>query len=152
MNTAETKSELHQALEDLEALLETPIVPGELPEWCKSAKKGCAAVHAALTPKLKDHEIIYKQIGREDPTLQPRVETMQAEDERLAAEAEYLDDQFVRAAAAADIVEPNEQPAEALAQELADRAIQYVIAIRKQEHAVRTWYIEALERDRGDKD
>ncbi|MCC9608746.1 hypothetical protein LOC68_08725 [Blastopirellula sp. JC732] len=152
MGKVETKPDLHQALEDFENLLETPIIPGELPEWCQSAQSNCVTVQESLLKKLKDHVSIYKQIELEDPSLESHVLTMRAEDERLRTESEHFLSEFTRAAATAEIAEPNEGLVEQLAGEIADRAIQFIIAIRKQEHAVATWYIEALERDRGDKD
>ncbi|PQO46749.1 hypothetical protein [Blastopirellula marina] len=152
MRETNTKPDLHQALEDFENLLETPVIPGELPDWCQSATAACTVVHEMLMRKLDDHVSIYKQIEQEDPSLESHVETMRQEDETLRIESRRFLDEFARASSLAEAAEPNEGLVEKVADGVADRAIQFVIAIRKQERAVATWYVESLERDRGDKD
>lgn len=152
MREANTKLDLHQALEEFENLLETPVIPGELPEWCRSTAAACTAVHELLMRKLDDHVSIYKLIEQEDPSLESHVEVMRQEDETLRIESRRFLDEFARTASLAEAAEPNEGVVERIADGIADRAIQFVIAIRKQEKAVATWYVESLERDRGDKD
>lgn len=152
MDEAEKSPDLHQALEQFENVLETPIVSGELPEWCQTAKTCSIAVRASLLRKLDDHVSIYAQIEAEDPALESHVQTMREEDDTLRSESEHFVDEFTRAAATAEAAEPNENLTQQLAGEIGDRAIQYIIAIRKQERAVATWYVESLERDRGNKD
>ncbi|UUO04767.1 hypothetical protein M4951_15375 [Blastopirellula sp. J2-11] len=152
MRKVEATPDLHQALEQFENVLETPVVPGELPEWCQSAMTCCVSVHQLLLRKLDDHVSIYLQIEQEDPSLESHVQTMREEDDTLKSESEHFVDEFTRAAATAEVAEPNENLVQQLAGEIADRAIQFIIAVRKQERAVATWYVESLERDRGNKD
>jgi len=150
MKTREQRSALREALATLEKCLETPVVPGELPEWAERAQAACRDVESHLKREIDEvHPEMFRQIRGEDPGLAPRVDDLREEDknllEKMGRVASYLD----RLRPAAGAVEPEENRMEEYVQKAVDAGLELVLAVRKQETAISTWYMEALERDRG---
>jgi hypothetical protein len=141
---------LNEALTRLETALVSPVVPGELENWTREAQQAAAEVQPTL--ERFTHDVLhaqYAQIGKADPELLPRVETLIEEDQQLLAEL-----QSVRATLA-DIVTklPEARKDENLVLSQLGRAEQqgtaFVLRVRKQMVAAGTWLDEALFRDRG---
>jgi len=80
--TARKDNGFLSALAEFERCLETPVVPGELPNWANAARAACESVGRLLREKV-------------------------------------------------------------------DEALGFVIQARKQQTALKTWYVEAFQRDRG---
>ncbi|MBW3597283.1 MAG: hypothetical protein KY475_08415 [Planctomycetes bacterium] len=142
--------QLAEALETLEQRLETPIVPGELRDWIEEAAEAADRVETLLKSQLNDtHGKLLAEIREQDEGLAPRVEQLQEDDARLREQlAEVV--QIAHALRnAEDRVEPDEQLASEATSELVDKGLELVIAARKQETAIATWYVESFERDRG---
>lgn len=138
------------ALDELERCAESPFIPGELERWH-------AAVSESLqrfTPLLKEHAQTvhpaeFQNITDEDPELLQRVELMREEDREIECEAERLLEDAARLQPAVQRVEPDEARVETTLTRFANAMLGFVIRVRKQEIAVRTWLGEAFGRDRG---
>lgn len=148
--TNQWEEPFHTALDELERCAETPFVPGELERWHSALFEGLRH----FTPHLKQHTremhpAEFQNIEDEDPELTRRVELMRAEDRELEQEADRLIDDAARLEAAVHKAEPDEARVEAPLTRLANATLGFVIRVRKQEIAVRTWLGEAFGRDRG---
>ncbi|MCA9111872.1 MAG: hypothetical protein KDA52_18105 [Planctomycetaceae bacterium] len=142
--------ELHQALEFFEASVESPFVPGEIERWI-------AAVELAwnrLLPTLNwlitvRHPDEFAEIRQEDQELIRRVQQMRQEDAAIDSAAVELEQRISLIETAISNIEPDEVQVRTTLENFVDDAIGLIIRIRKQELAVRTWLLEALNRDRG---
>jgi hypothetical protein len=144
------ESGLSEPLQNLEVCLEAPVVPGELPQWCAAAHAACAAVRQPLkTAIAQTHAATYRDILREDPGLASRVDAMRDEDRLLVARLDELQSLLRTLCPAAEAVEPDEARLDVSVEQATDAGLEFVIAVRKQEAALTTWLLEALERDRG---
>ncbi len=147
---AVSNAELTAALETLEQRLETPIVPGELASWVEEAVPAWDRAEAQLRSHVETmHPKQLKEILRQDRGLAARVEQIQQADADLLQQIGQVRQIVNKLRAAADDLEPDEKPAEDATTALVDQGLQMVIAARKQEAAISTWYVEAFERDRG---
>jgi hypothetical protein len=150
MNTQKPKSALHESLDRLETCLETPVVPGELPGWCDDAEHACMEVKSHLSREVAEiHPPLFEQIQAEDPALAPRVEEMCEIDKQLLTEVEQVAAYLDRLTEIAGEIEPDEAKVDEHVQRAVDRGLQLVLSVRKQDTALTTWYMEALDRDRG---
>jgi hypothetical protein len=143
-------SKLDEGLERFEAVLVRPVVPGELPAWARSVSERCSQVVTALRGWIdEDHRPRYAEIRDRDDGLLRRVEHMQQEDAALLDSGARLEADLSRFAADAHRLGPREGELESDRSDLAKRGLDFVIRIRTQESALRTWYGEAFYRDRG---
>lgn len=142
-----------QALERLETCLETPIVPGELPQWSEDV---CAAVEEVSQEFAENvlgvHAGIYQDIVSEDPGLDARVDELRRKDDRLQSQLAALASEFKALCKSANDLEPDEARLADQIDAATQHGLDFVIQSRKQEHALSTWYLEAFERDRGTAD
>jgi hypothetical protein len=142
--------ELKTALAAFETSLATPVISGELESWIEAVRKSWAEASAKVRYCLTQlHPRQYEQMGKEDPELLPRIERLQAEDRAIETEVERLSEVVSRAARRAPKLEPDEEKALGHIKKLVDEGMAFVARLRKQEVALRTWYIEAFTRDRG---
>lgn len=141
---------LGEALVRFETCLETPVVPGELPQWCQTAKDACGELGDCLRREINQiHPEMFRQIQSEDPGLAARVAALRDDDIELVSQMGHVETIIARLSAAANAVEPHESRVDEQVQSVVDSGLQLVLAARKQETAITTWYMEALERDRG---
>lgn len=144
---------LRDALQRWERSLQTPLVPGELSAWAEACRTDFARVADLVASESRgSHEAQYKQMFDEDPELAERIEQLRAEDDRLFAAIEKFAEQTQQLIDAAEHVEPDERKAEPFQQAVAREGLGLVLALRAQEVAIETWFVEALERDRGNVD
>jgi hypothetical protein len=141
---------LDEALCQLEYVLESPIVEGELPTWADELREAANRLGAQLSGEVRaQHEEQFQRIRKEDTDLLRRIEQLKLEDEALrklhdefSRGVDMLHDRAVR-------VEPHEGKLEPVVSKLVDAGLQLVIRIRKQERALMTWLVESFNRDRG---
>jgi hypothetical protein len=146
----ESQQKLTDALATLEKCLETPFVPGELERWFHAVETGVAEVRGHLRPVFeRTHRAVLEEIFQEDPGLEHRIEQLRREDAEALEQFERFSDKSRRLAAVARRVEPDEARIKDECYTLVEEGLAFVISARKQEVALRTWLIEALERDRG---
>jgi len=150
------QEEFMGALEELEQCLEMPFVPGELRNWLSQTE----AALEQLTPELQVqtehvHREEFAAIAEEDPELLRHVEEMRDEDQVILERRNQIADRLseFQAFVERSNSDEDENSAEtALKDDLEQfvaEALEWVIRIRKQEVAVRTWLVEAYTRDRG---
>ncbi len=150
---AEPNPQLSEALESLEKRLETPVVPGELSSWSDEAEAALARVEKLLQAQIeKVHPKQMQEILQQDPGLAARVEQLQQNDTELVVQLTEVRNLAKQLRSRAERVEPDERQAADAVAALVDRGLQLVIAARKQEAAIATWFLEAFDRDRGDVD
>jgi hypothetical protein len=141
---------LKEALEQLESCLETPVVPGELPEWAAALSQACGPAKNALRREIQEiHTDQYSKLATKDNDLLQRVAQMREEDVALQEQFEQFEGMVGRMCERAEVAEPHERKADEGLRTLVDKGLELVIRIRKQERALATWYAEAFQRDTG---
>ena len=149
-----TPEPLAEAMAQLERRLETPIVPGELSAWSVSATEAFDQAMPRVGEHIaKDHAEQLKAIRDQDAKLAHRVSQLVDEDGRILTEFTAL--HHALGEVARKCQEPpvaKSGPAYDTGRELADRGLELIVAFRKQEAAVATWFVEAFQRDRGSVD
>jgi hypothetical protein len=142
--------ELRVALERLETALATPIVGGELVAWIKDVQKAWHEASAQIHYHTKHvHARQFSQISNEDPELIPQTEKLRAVDAEIETDREELNRLLQRLAEHAPKFEPDEEKIREHVDGLADAGTAFINRVRKQEVAMRTWFVEAFNRDRG---
>jgi hypothetical protein len=150
MKIRDEKNSLQEALEFFEKCLETPAVSGELPQWCENANTACSELKAQWIKESGDsHGRMFHDILTEDPALATRVEAMRETDEQIHKQIDEVQTYLNHLCGISDEVEPDEAKVEEYVDKAAKKGMSLVFETRKQETAITTWYIEALERDRG---
>lgn len=150
MATDSDTPELTEALAKLETCFETPFVPGDLESWAHNARESLGRVDPLLRRQIRDvHAPQLKAIGSEDPELLARVDQLRAGDEQCLAKLEALQRTFETLDELASDIEPDETKLKTQLDELVKDGLAFVIHVRKQIVALRTWLQEAFDRDRG---
>jgi hypothetical protein len=145
-----TADVIRQKLVDLEDALELPQVAGELIGWTARVAASVDDVRNLLTAHLASaHRADYAEMINQDPELSTCVENLKAEDAAIRREFDRVWELATSLAAAAVRVEPDELTLAKARNRLVTDGLAVILRIRKQEAAVRTWYIEAFQRDRG---
>ena len=154
MTAANSNSrDLLTALARFETCLETPVIPGELPDWLASAQAHCHHLGDILRRQVSEkHSELLRQIVRQDAELARRVEKLKENDEALLAQQQDCCSMLDQLHVKADQVEPHEAKLHEQLEQVIERSIAFVIEVRKQETALTTWYMEAFDRDRGTAD
>lgn len=153
MSRTEQPQPFEAALDKLEVCLETPFVPGELERWFEDLQQAVAALDELLRPQFQEvHERQLEEIFEQDPGLQHRVEQIRREDARVAAQFDLLAQRVGTMAKSASKAGPDEASLKEDCYKLVEDGLAFVIAARKQQVAVRTWLVEAFDRDCGTMD
>lgn len=140
----------HTALSQFETSVEVPFVPGELERWIAAVTTAWKLLQPKLSWVLNVlHPEHYAGISRADQELIQRVEQMRCEDAEIETEIEKIDQLIPALQTSIRDLEPNEAEVNRLMKEFVSDALVLVIRIRKQEQAVRTWFLESIYRDRG---
>lgn len=138
------------ALRELEAQLELPAVPGELVSWLDAVLLTLREAGPVVQEHVRrHHDAQLAEIQEHDAALTPRVERMRAEQEEILGELAQLERTATALRDHAQRIEPAEAELDEQREAFVQQGTQWVIRLRRQEQAVTTWYVEALERDRG---
>jgi hypothetical protein len=141
------------SLANLEADVETPCVPGELEGWISDIDDALQRLRPLLERQIGViHPRQFADIGAEDEELLRRVELMRLEDASIEVEARRLGEQIRILKTAATNIEPDEAKLRVAFDTFVEAGIAWIIRVRTQEQAIRTWFMEAFNRDRGDVD
>jgi septal ring factor EnvC (AmiA/AmiB activator) len=151
METArERNSPFLSELARFETSLETPVVPGELPNWVASVRKSCEALGALQSKEIQEaHAQQLEEISEEDVALAPRIEAIKSKDEELVIQRDELESQLRTLSNQAKRAEPNEATLDDRIAEITAQGLKFVIDSRKQDTSLTTWHAEAFNRDRG---
>lgn len=150
MTTEPDHPALTEALAAFETSLPTPFVPGELESWVRDARDAVSRFDPLLRTRLvRVHDPELQQIATEDPDLLSRVEDLREGDRRSLADLASLR----RTLDSLDVLAPEREPFETKLEgqldELVRQGLDFVLHVRRQEVALRTWLQEAYDRDRG---
>ena len=141
---------LLDALATLESALESPFVEGELESWVQNAHAALQRVDPLLRHQIAEvNTPLLDEIETEDPGLIARVEQMRECDEKCLSELNSLNRTFETLSDLVDDIEPNETKLKSQLDDLVQRGLKFVIQVRTQLVALRTWLQEAFDRDRG---
>jgi len=150
MLRTESNSELIDAVEQLEVSLEAPVVPGDMVSWATNVRQACEKLQPILDEQIREvHPRTIKQIAAEDPELSARAVNLKNEDEESLRQFERLWTWVSRLPKRVSEVEPDEGVMEDELKELIDEGLKFVLHVRRQETAIKTWMNESLFRDRG---
>jgi hypothetical protein len=143
-------NDLNPTLEQFETCLLSPVVPGELSDWCDEVETAWSEAVGRVRKHVRElHPRQYQEMSSEDPELLPRTEKLQEDDRSLEEECDEFDRALHRFVEHAPKFEPDEEKIAGHAQTLIDAGVELLTNIRRQEAAVQTWYVEAFTRDRG---
>jgi hypothetical protein len=147
---ADGDATLLKELARLESCLATPLVPGELVTWFSAVEETFADLKPLLRRQTRErHRTQYEQIMRDDPALQRSVEHLKEEDDVLVDMLERLESAASDFVAKAADIEPDEGLMRPEWERFVDEGLWFVIRVRKQDTAIRTWLGEAMNRERG---
>jgi seryl-tRNA synthetase len=149
-NELHIKEPLTDPLRRLETALDTPPVPGELRTWAGTLRKTFDETSQDILRQIDTvHRDQFQEIESQNSELLARVEHLREEDHKnrewcrsLAVQFAELESNAVRAGA--DEKQVMEQQ-----QKLLDEGLRFVMNVRRQETAIRTWTEEAFDRDTG---
>jgi DNA repair exonuclease SbcCD ATPase subunit len=147
---SEANPQLTEALESLEKRLETPIIPGELMEWTDAVTEAVVEVEKHLVGQIEEaHPKQLAEMREQDEGLAPRVEQLEQADAALRQKLADVGRLARKLRDVAEKIEAEEHRFAEATAALVEKGLDLVIAARKQEAAIATWYMEAFERDRG---
>jgi len=150
MTSEQSQRDLHTALDALETSLETPFVPGELERWMNAVQTAFNEARPLVQQRIEtDHPQQLADIEGQDPELTNRVEGLKQEDRHLLEELDKLAGWIDEFAIKVPEVEPDEARMREELNNLVHAGLEFIIRVRTQETALRTWLQEAIERDRG---
>ena len=143
------QDQLGRTLEIFEESADTPFVPGELENWLKETQEALYQLIPVLQEQTQSiHADEFAEIAEEDPGLLSRVEDMREEDRAIMEQkdklADWLHDLQARLSHGA-----SETDLKGDLDAFVSAALELVMRTRKQEVTVRTWLVEAFDRDRG---
>lgn len=152
MNTTVLKS-LTDNLSKLESHLETPSLPGEMADWIMPVPKlADDAIQVIQLNSAQNHEDLLASIAQEDSELLPRVEQLRETNSELAERWRRFGRTAKRLRDAIQKAEPDEARFEQHQEELVNDGLQLILDTRSQEKSITTWYVESVNRERGEVD
>jgi seryl-tRNA synthetase len=152
-NELNIKEPLTDTLQRLETALGTPPVQGELRTWATTLRKTFEETTRDILKQIETvHPAQFQEIEEQNSELLARVENLRDEDRKhqdwcrtLAAQFTDLEANAIRAGA-------DEKQVIDQQQKLLDEGLRFVMNVRRQETAIRTWTEEAFDRDTGNAD
>jgi septal ring factor EnvC (AmiA/AmiB activator) len=138
------------ALEQFESNADAPMVPGEAVNWLEDVDVSLSTLKDTFVDQVDEgHVAAFRQIRDEDQEMFRRVEQMRSEDREIAGEFDEVRHRLRLLESVTRRVDQDEKRVEAAIAEFVPHAQALVARIRKQEVTVRTWLMEAFNRDRG---
>ncbi len=150
MFRTESNSALIDAIEELEVSLESPLVPGDMADWADAVRQSCARLQPVLTDQVYAvHAHAIDQIKSEDPELSTCAANLRHTDEITMQQFARIANWVSNLPERVNQVEPDEGCMTDELHELIHDGLNFVLHVRGQETALRTWMVESLYRDRG---
>ena len=144
------ESELHSVLASFEGQLESPVVPGELPEWLKNTEQLTEKLISTMDVHFENrHNNLLEEIVEQAPGMLTRVDQLKEEDRKLKEEADRILQLVSSMDEHSSTLEPDEGRARRVMETIIHEGLEFVIRFRKHESAIEAWVVEAFERDRG---
>jgi hypothetical protein len=144
------KEPLTDQLRRLETALDTPPVPGELRTWATTLRKTFDETTRDILHQIDAvHPDQFHEIDEQNPELLARVEQLRDEDRKNRDWIRSLAVQFAELEANAVRAGADEKQVIDQQQKLLEEGLRFVMNVRRQETAIRTWTEEAFDRDTG---
>jgi hypothetical protein len=141
---------MRKALEAFEDALATPLIPGEHVAWTNGVRNTWQDVATEVPRHLKDvHPAQYAKMFEADAELGSRIEKLREEDAAIGRVVKRIASAVDRLHRKAVAAEYDEALTEGDRRRLVNSGISFAVRMRKQEVAVRTWFVEAFNRERG---
>jgi hypothetical protein len=140
---------LKGALESLENELQTPLVSGEHTEWTRGVTEAWHAAAVAAHDQIAAHRKQFKEMMNVDQEIFRQVELLKKEDEELEKHLDCVGKKIYSITRKTPVAERDELRTEQDRQTLVADGIAFINRMRKQEIAIKTWFGEAFNRDRG---
>jgi len=148
-----SNNSLIDAVEELEVVFHSPIIPGDMVAWAENLRNSLASLQPVLDDHIRRvHHRTIRQIAIEDPELSARAVNLKKTDEQNLNHLNSLLTRCNDFPERISDVEPDEGQMEAEAGSIIDDGLRFVLAIRQQEVAVSAWMNESVYRDRGSVD
>jgi hypothetical protein len=144
-----SQSALLEALVRLETQVATPVIAGEEKAWLSVVQKSLGDVERELRPAIsRTHAAQFAEMRDADAALGAQIETLKSADQ---ASLEQLDELLRKLAKLQGklATEVNESLLKEDFDTFVDLGLAFVVAVRKQETAIQTWFSEAFLRDVG---
>jgi hypothetical protein len=149
-NQINIKEPLTDQLRGLETALDTPPVPGELRTWATTLRKTFDDMTREILQQIDTvHPKQFHEIEEQNADLLARVEQLRDEDRKNRDWSRSLSVQFAELEANAVRAGADEKQVIEQQQKLLDEGLRFVMNVRRQETAIRTWTEEAFDRDTG---
>jgi hypothetical protein len=149
-NKLNIKEPLTDPLRRLETALDTPPVPGELRAWATTLRQTFDETTREILRQIDTvHPAQFQEIDDQNPELLARVEHLRDEDRKNQDYCRSLAAQFAELEANAIRAGADEKQVIDQQQKLVDEGLRFVMNVRRQETAIRTWTEEAFDRDTG---
>lgn len=144
------KEPLTDPLCRLETALGTPPVPGELRTWATTLRKTFDETTRDILQQIDTvHPAQFQEIEDTNSELLARVEGLREEDRKNRDTCRSLAVQFAELEASAVRAGADEKQVIEQQQKLLEEGLRFVMNVRRQETAIRTWTEEAFDRDSG---
>lgn len=144
----QTASGLREALANFESCLETPIVSGELAAWLRDAQQAFEQVGVKLRGEAQPkHAELLDEIAGCASGFLPRVTELREAETRLFVEFTDIRGKLLQLCDCARAVEPDEAKLDTPVNNFIKQGLAFVLAARKQDTAITTWYQEACVHD-----
>lgn len=141
---------LRDYLAELEACLGTPVVPGNLAPWLEAVEAALGELEPILRHQISHgHRVALSQIERGDSGSPRSVEHLKREDQELLTTFTSLQTEAARLSAVVAEIEPDEAVVSDDVARIVSLGLWFVIRVRKQDVAIRTWLGEAIYRESG---
>lgn len=154
----QSTSQCIAALAALEGCLESPVVPGELIGWTRQTHTAFETLRDLYVDQVGPaHRRQLAEIRDQDKEMSIRVANLSEEHEAILVEFErlgtllqvYVNHVDPQSEGADEPLALEEDSLEDRRQSLVKEMLALVIRIRTHEKALRTWFVEAFQRDRG---
>lgn len=147
------REEMAEALKKLERDLETPLVAGEAGPWTAHVQRAIADFAQLMRKHLADaHREQFEEMIANDPPKARQVAQLQETDQKLEEQFAKLKAHIDSVVRRADQAGGDEAPIRKEIEHLSAAGLAFVVEFRKQEVQIQTWFLESLNRDRGDAD
>jgi len=137
-------------LGEVEACLETVVVPGDLPSWVDALSQACEVEGVALRNEITtNHANHLVQLLAADMDQAQHAAQLQVEDAEILRLYDVFEGRVRRLGDRADLAGTREDKFNEGIRSIVDEGLGLVIRVRKQERALSTWLSEAFQRDTG---
>jgi hypothetical protein len=150
VNKPTVKEPLTDQLRRLETALDTPPISGELRAWAATLRKTFDETARDILHQIDAvHSEQFQEIEEQNSELLARVTHLREEDHKNREWCGNLARQFSELEAHATRAGADEKQVIDEQQKLLDEGLRFVMNVRRQETAIRTWLEEAFDRDTG---